>query len=1269
MQYPLISEYMAAIRDAHDNLDQLSHLVPVMDKYGEPYRSGGAFAVVFRMQDEQTGKCYALKCFTEEQEGRAEAYRQIAEELEFVDSSYVTSVKYLENELFVDSSCDDDEFPVLLMDWVEGDTMEAYIAAHHGDSHAMSMLCYRFCKLAAWLSSQPFAHGDIKPDNIMVRPDGTLTLVDYDGMFVPAMKGQPSPTIGTKDFSHPLRTINDFDETIDDFALASIALSLKAISLDASLLEQYGAPDRLLFSATDYLNLSTSTAFAALQSLLADEDMQTLLSMFLLANAKKDLSMCSFRLFSVQKPKEEEVWSTEVTKEDLENVVEDEFGVKYSKDWKRLLRAPKELRGEYAIREGVKAIGDNAFYNCNKLMKKTILIACLGLVSLGLQAQSISLAGEWNVELGKSGSAFAKGKRASQGEVKRAILPGTIDTNHLGFAPKDTMETTHLTRLYAYKGAARYSRTINIPKDWKKKPVELFLERTRPTWVYVDGELVDSCNFISTPQRYLLPKKVKPGKHLLEIVVDNGRGVPDQVYGSSHAYTEDTQTNWNGIIGEIRLEVKSEERRVKKQRSASEGKANSNVLPDFAKDFHIEGAHFYANGHRIFLRGKHDAAVWPLTGHVEMSVEGWMKYLGTCKEYGINHVRFHSWCPPEAAFVAADSLGIYLQPELPFWGSFDKKDERLMAFLHQEGENILREYGHHPSFRMMALGNELWGDIDKMKEFVDDFRKIAPDKYYTFGSNYYLGYQGIKEGMDYFTTCRIGGEGWGKYNTHTRGSFSFADAYDGGMINHFHPNSTMNFDEACDKAGIPIISHETGQFQTYPDYREMKKYTGVLHPYNFEVFRRRLAAAGMLSQADDFHKASGLWSVKLYKADIEMDLRTRNMAGFQLLDIQDYPGQGSAFVGILDAFMESKGITTPEEWRQWCSPVVPLLEMKKFCFVDGEKIQAKVKVANYGGSSLKGKKLKWHLVAENGLFCMDDGTFSTKDGEVRKNVGGLMAEDEGVLNIFSYDEGLVEVGELNGVFHVQKPTKLLLTLNIEGAEARNSYELWVYPKKALEKKGIIIARDLNQEVVKVLEKGGKVLWMPTASSHFVAADDTLSQAENATPYTVGGLFQTDYWNYRMFKTICENNKKKVSPGTLGILTNPNHPIFKGFPTEMHTNWQWFPVIKESHPLVLDNFAKDYRPIVQVIDNIERNHKLGLVMEWKVGAGKLLVCMSDLEKAAKYPEGKAFYQSVIDYMRSVDFNPQVEMTASDLLKTLKEEPRKVSLKELNNISQY
>ena len=367
MQYPLISEYLAAIRDAHDNLDKLSHLVPVLDNYGDPYRSSGAFAVVFKMKDEQTGKCYALKCFTEEQEGRAEAYRQIAEELEFVASPYITSVKYLEKELFVDSNCEDNEFPVLLMDWIEGETMETYIADHYMDNYAMSMLCYCFCKMAAWLRSQPFAHGDIKPDNIMVRPDGTLTLVDYDGMFVPAMKGQTSPTIGTKDFSHPLRTIDDFDETIDDFALASMALSLKAISLNPSLLDEYGASDRLLFSAADYLDLSKSKTMTALQGLLADEETKNLLSMFLLASAQKNLSMCSFRLFGVQKPKEEEVWSTKVTDEDLENAVEDEFGVKYSKDWKRLLKAPKSLRGKYSIRKGVKVIGNRAFCLCKSL--------------------------------------------------------------------------------------------------------------------------------------------------------------------------------------------------------------------------------------------------------------------------------------------------------------------------------------------------------------------------------------------------------------------------------------------------------------------------------------------------------------------------------------------------------------------------------------------------------------------------------------------------------------------------------------------------------------------------------------------------------------------------------------------------------------------------------------------------------------------------------------------------------------------------------------
>ena len=378
MQYPLISEYVKAIQDAGDNLEQLSYLTPVLDDHGEPYRSSGAFAVVFKMQDKRTGKYYALKCFTEEQEGRAEAYRQIADELDLLDSPYIASVKYMEKELFVDSQCEEDEFPVLLMDWVDGETMEAYIAANYHNQSAMSLLCYRFGKMAAWLRSQSFAHGDVKPDNIIIRPDGSLTLVDYDGMFVSSMKGYKSPTIGTKDFCHPLRTMDDFDETIDDFSLASIALSLKAISMNSTLLDTYGASDRLLFSEKDYRTPSNSKVISALQGLMCDKDFCTLYSLFMLALARKELSACSFRLFIGEKPilpQTIEDISTKATEEELKEAFTDEWGVKYSKDGRKLLKAPQKLDGIYSIRKGTKIICEEAFR-----WSKTI--GCLFLKSL-----------------------------------------------------------------------------------------------------------------------------------------------------------------------------------------------------------------------------------------------------------------------------------------------------------------------------------------------------------------------------------------------------------------------------------------------------------------------------------------------------------------------------------------------------------------------------------------------------------------------------------------------------------------------------------------------------------------------------------------------------------------------------------------------------------------------------------------------------------------------------------------------------------------------
>lgn len=383
MKYPLISEYVKAIQGASDNLDKLAYLAPVLDDHEEPYRSSGAFAVVFKMLDKSTGKYYALKCFTEEQEERADAYRQIADELDMVDSPYITSVKYMEKELFVDCQCEEDEFPILLMDWVEGETMEAYIAANYRNQSAMSMLCYRFSKMAAWLRTQSFAHGDVKPDNIIVRPDGSLTLVDYDGMFVPSMKGNKSPTIGTKDFCHPLRTMDDFDETIDDFSLASIALSLKAISMNSTLLDTYGASDRLLFSENDYRNPSNSKVISALQKLMCDKDFCTLYSLFVLALARKELSACSFRLFIGEKPllpQTIEDLSTEVTEDELNEAFIDEWGVKYSKDGRKLLKAPQGLKGNYSVKVGTRIICDDAFSKCSSL---TSIVISNSVVSIG----------------------------------------------------------------------------------------------------------------------------------------------------------------------------------------------------------------------------------------------------------------------------------------------------------------------------------------------------------------------------------------------------------------------------------------------------------------------------------------------------------------------------------------------------------------------------------------------------------------------------------------------------------------------------------------------------------------------------------------------------------------------------------------------------------------------------------------------------------------------------------------------------------------------
>ena len=928
----------------------------------------------------------------------------------------------------------------------------------------------------------------------------------------------------------------------------------------------------------------------------------------------------------------------------------------------------------------------------------------------------ISLEGNWGLQLDTAGAGIAP-DWLTKSCTDSLFLPGTTDMGKKGTYNTDMTLTTSLSREYVFEGKALYTKQVDIPEEWDGTSVRLVMERTKPTTIWIDGKEVGANNDISTAQQYDLSSYLFPGTHTVAILVDNGKqAVPEKVYGSSHAYSASTQTNWNGIIGDFYLEsaplcgideiqlypdvakkvvtarvtLRNPDKGVGKgilsfyaeawntdkqhktpvqtvevdwtkpeqelelalgdkallwseftpslYRFSVSLKTDQSVDTEQAtfglRDFKTKGRQFTMNGKTTFLRGKHDACVFPLIAHTAMDVETWRHYFQVAKQYGINHYRFHSWCPPEACFEAADIEGIYLQPELPIWGNIDIDDTELCDYLLKEGRNLHRAYSNHASFVMFGLGNEMSGE-EGLAMLIQTFKKEDNRHIYSSGSNNYLGFKGKQANEDYFTTCRVGREGDKQFNTHARASFSFADAYDGGYLNHTYPNSEMDFSSANVLCDVPIISHETGQFQVYPNYEEIKKYTGVLKPRNFEIFKKRLEEAGMINLAYDFMMASGKWSALLYRADIEMNLRTPEWGGFQLLDLQDYPGQGSAYVGILDAFMESKGLIAPEEWRHFCSEVVPLFCTEKFCWTNDEALTGEVEIANYSESDLNSKQLSWTLTDSKQQVL-----------------------DKGVLPLQVKQGELAKVGTLKpAIASVRKAEKVTLALSIDGTPYRNDYSLWIYPaadKEVAPSEDICVTDDLDAHL-KYLTEGGKVLWFPSKDKH--------------KDQTVGGLFQTDYWNYRMFRTICENLDRPVSPGTLGILTDPGHPALADFPTEFHTNWQWFPIIKQSYPMILDRLSDDYRPIVQVIDNVERNHKLGLLFEFKVGNGKLLVCMSDLKAVQDKPEARQFYRSILEYMESSAFAPSYSLSAKDLQDLFTAKVKTGEMKKLFNISSY
>jgi hypothetical protein len=893
-------------------------------------------------------------------------------------------------------------------------------------------------------------------------------------------------------------------------------------------------------------------------------------------------------------------------------------------------------------------------------------------------------------------------------------LPGTLDENKKGIPNENTQETMRLSREMMYAGMAWYQKTIIIPENWEGKYIRLMMERTKPTKVWVDNDLAGSSNDILTAQYYDLTRQLSPGSHVLTILVNNDNtAVPEGITGS-HAWTEHTQTNWNGIIGKLCLEAfnpvhietvqvypdvvlnkitvrvklsnagavnenakltfkadswntdvrhnvtsKSFPVTMKKGNNTFEftysmgsktvywsefnpalykltvtlsgKKIHDNTTVDFGmRKFSTQGTQFTINGTKTFLRGKHDACVFPLTGYPPMDIDSWQKIFRIAKSYNINFYRFHSWTPPLAAFEAADIEGVYLQPELPFWGSFSSnRNSALNSFLIREGDNILETYGNHASFVMFALGNELSGDFDVMKELLSHFRSVDNRHLMAYGSNNYLGFRGQVPGEDYYAGCRVGADTDTTYRTHIRGSFSFADANDGGYINGRYPSTNVNYAGAISKCSIPAIGTEVGQYQIYPNYSEIRKYTGVLKPWNFEVFRSRLKANSMRDQATEFFRASGALSAICYKADIEMALRTPNFGGFHLLDLQDFPGQGTALVGLLDAFMDSKGIITPEEFSHFCNRVVPLVVMDKYCWNNNEQFSAKIEVANYSESSLLAQPVRWELKNTKGEIVFQS--------DVKADI-----IQGAVTNIASLNIDLLRFS---------KAEKLTLSVFIEGTEYENDYPLWVYPA-SLDIKvpdDILVTKKLDRITLTKLAEGGKVLLIP--------------DFKDVQDLSVGGLFTPDYWNWRMFKNISESNNKPVSPGTMSILTDPRHALFNDFPTEFYTNWQWWSIIKNSRPFILDNTPRDYRPIVQVIDNIERNHKLGLIFEFMVGKGRLLVCMSDLRAIINKPEGRQFYSAILKYMSSGKFNPSQSIISEDLVTLFK---TKVSEKKITGV---
>ncbi len=843
----------------------------------------------------------------------------------------------------------------------------------------------------------------------------------------------------------------------------------------------------------------------------------------------------------------------------------------------------------------------------------------------------ITLAGQWRVRIDEGKVGVTERWHASELAGGQALpLPGTIDDAGLG--PKNTKPPTleGPYRLYDYAGPVWYQREIEIPAAWRGQRVTLFLERCRwVTTVWLDDRCLGSQDSLSAPHLYDLGAGVAPGRHRLTICVDNtvklnlGRFV-SALFGG-------TSGNMNGIVGRIELaatppvwlddvqvhpdfakrtarvkvrignatgqagrgELAVGGQRVPAVWDASGGQAEveldlATVKPwdEFSpnltevtvqlgahgrtvrfglREFAPKATQFTLNGRPIYLRGTLECSVWPLTGYPPTEVPAWRRIYRIMKSYGLNHLRFHSWCPPEAAFAAADEEGILLQPEGPQANVPAGADPARDAFIEAEFKRIVDTYGNHPSFCLMALGNEYGGDEALLTRWVGMLRERDPRHLYTAASN-----NRFKPANRQFTVAPQG-----------RGIPESGTIRDLRDVVAADPH--------------PVIGHEIGQWMYFPDFAEMKKYTGVLAPRNFELIRADLEKKQLLDLAPQYVQASGRFATRLYKEEIEVLLRTPGYAGFALLDLHDYPTQGTALIGPLDPFWDSKGFITPEAWRRFCGPTVPLLRMPKRVFAAAEPFEATAELAHFGRADLPFLQPRWtikdsagRVIAAGALPAVAALTGRlTGLGAIRASLAGAVA-----------------------------PSKLTVAVELPGTEFANDWDIWVYPAGDAPPPPPGVAICENWNVARTaLDEGRKVVYFAHGAH---------------SPQSLRGRFLPVFWSPVWFPT--------QKPNTMGLLCDPRQPLFARFPTDIHSDWQWYGLMQRSRVFVLDDTPPAYRPTLQVIDNFARNQKLGVVFEGRARRGELLVCGFDLPALREDLAGRQFLASLYAYVGSAAFRP-------------------------------